>query len=129
MFWSICFVILVLIEIAIPTLVSIWFAISALIMVFISPLIPSQTLQFLVFAVIALLLLLYLRKVTQKYFKPKDKLRKEEVLITRVLSADNGKIHYDVKYKGSVWSAYSKDTYKEGDAVFIKSFEGNKIVL
>ena len=127
--WSICFAVFLVIELVIPSLVSVWFSIAALIMVFISPFIEDMKVQTFVFACISFILLLSLRKVAKKYLKPKDSLRHEEVEIVNTVGTDKGRKFYEVKYKGGIWSAIGKEDHKKGDILTIGSFDGNKIIL
>ena len=127
--WSICFAVFLVIELVIPSLVSVWFSIAALIMVFIAPFVKDLRVQTFIFACISFILLLSLRKVAKRYLKPKDSLRHEEVEIVNTLGADKGRRFYEVKYKGGIWSAIGKEDHNKGDILTIESFDGNKIIL
>ena len=48
--WSICFAVFLVIELVIPSLVSVWFSIAALIMVFIAPFVKDLRVQTFIFA-------------------------------------------------------------------------------
>ena len=52
-----------------------------------------------------------------------------EIKIEKVVNTDKSKKEYEVKFKGSIWTATSEEFFKAGDIVRIKSFEGNKIIL
>ena len=127
--WGILFAAFVLIEIAIPALISIWFAAAALILLFISPLIDGFLYEMLVFSILSLIFLISLRRVCRKYIVPEDRLRKEEVIINKETGSENGMYLYEVKYKGGIWSAKGEGGYMPGEVAFIKTFEGNKIIL
>lgn len=127
--WGILFVIFAIVEIAIPALVSVWFAAAALIMVFISMFVTDIKWQMLIFSIISLVFLIGLRRFCKKYVKPIDRLRKDEVEISAICESSDERGKYEVKYKGGTWSAYGDRGFINGDIVYIESFEGNKIIL
>lgn len=128
-FWAILTAAFLVIEVVVPALVSIWFALAALIMIFVSVGVDNIYLQLLIFAILSLLFILSLRPYCKKYVKPKDILRKEEVKIISVYEIDSQRYGYDVKYKGGVWTAISSNQYQVGDIKDIEGFDGNKIKI
>lgn len=128
--WSIIFAICLIGEVVIPALVSIWFALAALIVFVLSIFIKNFTVQFLIFVVLSLIFLLLLRDYCKKFVKIKDKLPREQVCIVNLVDEDkDGNFKYEVRYKGAIWTAISKEKFIENDKAHIKGFEGNKIKL
>lgn len=121
--WVIVFAIFLLVEILTINLVTIWFALSALIVFIIRGLIPSLSLQILVFSILGLIFIIFTLPIVRKYIKNKTEMQK---FGTVVEIKDN---MYLVKYKGVLWEAESKKEYKLGDRVEIKKFNGNKIII
>ncbi len=129
-FWSMVFAICIIIEIAIPALVSIWFAMAAAVVFIISIFVNNIFIEVPIFFVLSLAFLISLRRFCSKFIKTKDILGKEVVKIVKLIDKDNeGCFQYDVKYKGTIWLAFSKQEYQINDNVPIKGFVGNKIKL
>lgn len=118
-----------IIEVAIPALVSIWLALAALITLILSFWIPDIMIQTLIFSVLSLIFILAFKPLCKKYTKTKDHLRQEEVKIVSIQKEQEGDFIYEVRYKGGIWTAVSKERYEVGKMVGIKSFEGNKVML
>lgn len=133
-FWAISASIFALLEIVIPGLVTIWLALAAFIVTLFSGLINNSYIEFFIFAVLSLVFILFTRPVLQNYIKKKkndfnSNMTGTEIKIEKVISTDNLKKEYEVKFKGSIWTGISEDFFKVGDTVIIKNFEGNKIIL
>lgn len=127
--WGILCVVFAVAEVAIPALVSVWFAIAALLMIFVSMFVSNAYLQLLIFAILSLIFILLLRPYCKKYVKPRDELRKEEVKIISICESEAERYEYDVRYKGGIWRAISQKTYHIGDIAYIEGFDGNKIKI
>ena len=69
LFWAILSGIMAILEIIIPGLVTIWFALSALIVMFLSNFIGDSLIQFLIFAVLSIIFLIFTRPVLRKYIE------------------------------------------------------------
>lgn len=119
--WAILSSVFLIIEVLVPALISIWLAISAFIVMLFSIFVSNIHLQALIFVSLSLLLI-FLTKKLIKYDVKKDKV---EVLVVKKIDEHN----YEVRYKGSLWSAYSNHEFKENDKAYIKEFKGNKIIL
>ena len=135
LFWAILSGIMAILEIIIPGLVTIWFALSALMVRFLSNFIGDSLIQFLIFAVLSIIFLIFTRPVLRKYIELQRKtnfdssMKGMDVKVERVVDARKAEKEYEVKFKGSIWTATSEEFFKAGDIVRIKSFEGNKIIL
>ena len=134
MFWAIATAVFALLEIVIPGLVTIWLALAALIVTLLAGFINNPTIEFVVFALFSLIFVIFTRPVLRRYIQKTDKnfssqMKGSEIKIEKVINTDKSKKEYEVKFKGSIWTATSEEFFKAGDIVRIKSFEGNKIIL
>lgn len=128
MFWAIVTVTMAILEIIIPGLVTIWFACAGLVLVLISEMIKNSTVEFFIFAVTALLLVIFTRPALKRWIEVRKKAYEgegSETLIENI--KEDGK--YEVKFKGVLWTAISPYIFVKGEKVIIDGFEGNKIIL
>ena len=134
MFWAIATAVFALLEIVIPGLVTIWLALAALIVTLLAGFINNSKVEFLIFSVFSLIFVIFTRPVLRRYIQKTDKnfnsqMKGSEIKIEKVVNTDKSKKEYEVKFKGSIWTATSEEFFKAGDIVRIKNFEGNKIIL
>ena len=135
LFWAILSGIMAILEIIIPGLVTIWFALSALIVMFLSNFIGDSLIQFLIFAVLSIIFLIFTRPVLRKYIELQRKtnfdssMKGMDVKVERVVDARKAEKEYEVKFKGSIWTGVSEEILSNGEIVKIKGFKGNKIIL
>ncbi|WP_295725330.1 NfeD family protein [uncultured Leptotrichia sp.] len=135
LFWAILSGIMAILEIIIPGLVTIWFALSALIVMFLSNFIGDSLTQFLIFSVISIVFLIFTRPVLRKYIELQRKtdfdssMKGMDVKVERVVDARKAEKEYEVKFKGSIWTGVSEEMLSSGEVVKIKGFRGNKIIL
>ena len=135
LFWAILSGIMAILEIIIPGLVTIWFALSALIVMFLSNFIGDSLIQFLIFAVLSIIFLIFTRPVLRKYIELQRKtnfdssMKGMDVKVERVVDARKAEKEYEVKVKGSIWTGVSEEMLSSGEVVKIKGFRGNKIIL
>ncbi len=135
LFWAILSGIMAILEIIIPGLVTIWFALSALIVMFLSNFIGDSLIQFLIFAVFSIIFLIFTRPVLRKYIELQRKtnfdssMKGMDVKVERVVDARKAEKEYEVKFKGSIWTGVSEEMLSSGEVVKIKGFRGNKIIL
>lgn len=130
LFWGLLAGALLIIELIIPALVSIWFAIAAFITMFLALVINSFTTQVVIFILISLVLLVFTKKIVTNFLKPDmDKINKEMLedngLVTKVINSNK----YEVKFKGVIWTAISNDELTIGDVVKIVGYKGNKVIV
>ncbi|MFG5918936.1 NfeD family protein [Sneathia vaginalis] len=130
LFWGLLAGALLIIELIIPALVSIWFAIAAFITMFLALVINSFTTQVVIFILISLVLLVFTKKIVTNFLKPDmDKINKEMLedngLVTKIISSNK----YEVKFKGVIWTAISNDELNIGDVVKIVGYKGNKVII
>ena len=135
LFWAILSGVTAILEIIIPGLVTIWFALSALIVMFLSNFIGDSLIQFLIFAVLSIIFLIFTRPVLRKYIELQRKtnfdssMKGMDVKVERVVDARKAEKEYEVKFKGSIWTGVSEEMLSSGEVVKIKGFRGNKIIL
>lgn len=135
LFWAILSGIMAILEIIIPGLVTIWFALSALIVMFLSNFVGDSLTQFLIFAVLSIIFLIFTRPVLRKYIELQRKtnfdssMKGMDVKVERVVDARKAEKEYEVKFKGSIWTGVSEEMLSSGEVVKIKGFRGNKIIL
>ena len=133
--WIAALAIFVIVELATPQLVSIWFAIGAFIGLICELIGLAVWLQILIFIAVSVVAVLVTRPLYRKYFKTKhiktntDALIGKEGIVTAEIDNINGKGL--VKILGQVWSAKSADneiipcdTYVE-----IENIEGVKLIV
>ena len=126
--WLVLFTILSVIEILTINLVTLWFALSALIVFLLNLIFGKLESSYLIFSILSMLFLILLKPIFKKYFLNINKTRigdvGTEVIIVKIENDE-----YVVKYKGGEWNALSKNKYEVGEKVKIISFEGNKIII
>lgn len=126
--WLVLFTILSVIEILTINLVTLWFALSALIVFLLNLIFGKLESSYLIFSILSMLFLILLKPIFKKYFLNINKIRigdvGTEVIIVKIENDE-----YVVKYKGGEWTALSKNKYEVGEKVKIISFEGNKIII
>lgn len=128
MFWAIVTVTMAVLEIIIPGLVTIWFACAGLVLVLISEMVKNSTAEFFIFAVTALLLVIFTRPALKRWIEVRKKAYEGEGSETVIENiTEDGK--YEVKFKGVLWTAVSPYIFVKGEKVIIDGFEGNKIIL
>lgn len=111
--WLIAFVILLVIEIATMGLVTIWFAGAALAAMVAAALGARLWLQFVVFVVVSVVLLIFTRPIAVKYFnKSREKTNVDNVIGKYAIvteTVDNLHSQGSVQLNGLEWSARSFD--------------------
>lgn len=128
MFWAIVTVTMAILEIIIPGLVTIWFACAGLVLVLISEMIKNSTVEFFIFAVTALLLVIFTRPALKRWIEVRKKAYEGEGSETVIENiTEDGR--YEVRFKGVLWTAVSPYIFVKGEKVIIDGFEGNKIIL
>lgn len=134
-FWFVLFLGLLLFEVVTFGLYTVWFAIGALAATGISMGGGPIWLQFVVFFVLSLLLLLAVRPFATKYFNVSRTKTNVENMIGKMVMVtteiDNWKGQGEVTYEGMPWSARSADgtVISEGSQAQIEAVEGVKVLV
>lgn len=132
--WTFLVLIFSLIEIFIPSLVSVWFAIAAGLTIPMALIFTSFAVEFPFFVFVSIILILFTRPYAKKYLdKNKENFSSSRVgssvKILKLNYSQNSTYFYDVKFKGSVWTGVSSEEFKKDDVATIVEFQGNKIVI
>jgi membrane protein implicated in regulation of membrane protease activity len=132
--WVALVIIFALIEVFTLGLTTVWFAIAALIMVFLSFLKIPLSVQILIFLAISAVLLIFTRPVAVKKFKIGrektniDSLVGKHVLVTKKISEfEKG----EVKVNGLFWAAHSEQNTEivEGTKCEVLRIEGVQLIV
>jgi len=132
--WTALVIIFALIEIFTLGLTTVWFAIAAVVMVFISFLPIPLTIQFLIFLAIAAALLIFTRPLAVKKFKigrektNVDSLVGKHALVVKAIGEfERG----EAKVNGLIWSARSEDGAEipKGSKCEILRIEGVQLIV
>ena len=130
LFWLVLFVILALFELATVNLVSIWFAIGAIITTFVSLATDNIMIHLAVFTISSILLLL-LTKPFVKKMKKREEVPTNLDMVVGKTGVVTEKIEKDgigeVKVLGKKWSAYSDKEVEENSKVKVLSINGVKL--
>jgi membrane protein implicated in regulation of membrane protease activity len=128
--WLITIITLSFVEAATVNLVSIWFIASALISLILSFFDISFFIQFAVFVVIGVLLMITTKPILTKWIKPKDiKTNFDRVIgMTGVVTEEiNKNTIGEIKVDGKKWSAISTKKIPVGEEVTVESIDGVKL--
>ena len=134
LFWTMATAIFAILEIVIPGLVTIWLALSALILTAISFFIKNPNIEFVIFTALSIVFVIFTRPVLKRYLETKktnfsSKMVGQELKIEKVVDLESPQKEYEVKFKGVIWKGVSSNIFREGEIVKIDDFEGNKIIL
>lgn len=130
--WFLAFVFLLIIEIGTVNLVSIWFAIGAIVSMICSLFVESFIIQMVVFIVVSLIALAITKPVIKK-FKVReviptnfDRVIGKPATVTKEISSDS---YGEVKVFGNVWTAASDENISVGTKVKVLAIEGVKLIV
>lgn len=128
--WLLITILLGAIEALSINLTTIWFVISALISLLLSFFIDNFIIQFGVFVILGIILLITTRPLLVKFLKPKnektnfDRILDMKGIVTEEISRNkNG----EVKVDGKKWSAYASKKIKVDSIVKILEINGTKL--
>ncbi|MDD8049021.1 MAG: NfeD family protein [Thomasclavelia sp.] len=132
--WTIILVIAVIIEAITVDIVSIWFALGALIALILDFLGLSTFIQVLAFALVSIVCILTVRPISKKYLKTNtiktnyDRVIGEHCLVTETITPDQ---KGEVKVLGSLWMASSlnNETIQVGEYAEVVSIEGAHVIV
>lgn len=131
-FWIITIIILVFLEAVSINLVSIWFVISGLVSLILSIFIDNFIIEFSVFVVLGVILLITTKPLLKKYFKGNN----EKTNLDRVIGMKGvvtlkiePLVIGEVKVDGKRWSAISDNVINEGELVEVLKIDGVKLIV
>ncbi len=128
-YWLVGAVFFAVVELIVPGLISIWFALAAAITIFFSMAVDSGIYQGYFFVILSAVLLASTRKFSKKMLERKDgnvdRITGSVVEIKGI--APNG--NYEIYFDGKHWVGKSDENLEVGDKVKILRIEGIKLVL
>ena len=129
--WLMIFIILLLIEICTVNLVSIWFAIGALVSFFVAMITDNVLIQLVAFIVVSFVSLLITKPIVKKMKSNKVATNLDRVIgMDAVVTEDIKRNEVgEVKVAGKRWSAVSKKSIKKGEEVIVDKIEGVKLIV
>ncbi len=130
--WLIIIILLTILEAITINLVSIWFIVSAIISLFLSFVVDSFYIQFMVFVGIGLILMLLTRPyLVKKLSKKKISTNLDRVLgMEGIVTEEITKLKIgEVKVDGKKWSAISNEKIKVGEEVIVEDIDGVKLIV
>ena len=125
--WLIVIIALSFLEAATVNLVSIWFIASALVSLILSFFELSFLIQFAVFVLLGVFLMITTKPILQKWLKPKDiKTNFDRIIgMTGLVTEEITKNAIgEIKVDGKRWSAISTDKISAGENVIVESIDG-----
>lgn len=127
--WLLGAIIFAVIEFIVPGLISIWFAISAVITIFFSMIVEKVLYQGYFFVVVSVLLLLITRNYCKKIRSQKnDKVDRITGTVVEIKEIDE-RGNYIIYLDGKHWLGKSETLLNVGDKAKILKIEGIKLVL
>ena len=128
--WLAFIIILTVIECTTVNLTTIWFVVSGLVALIISFFTDNYLIQFGVFVILGIILLVTTRPILKKVIKPKnestnlDRVIGMDAIVTEKISKNNPG---EVKVDGKRWSAYADETIEAGETVKVLKIDGVKL--
>lgn len=127
--WLILVIFLGIIEAVTTNLVSIWFVVSGVIVMFVSKFTDNVLIQVGIFVIVGVALMPVSRKMYKKINKNKTKTNIDRIIgmkgiVTEDITKDN---IGEVKVDGKRWSAYADTSISKGEVVKILSINSVKI--
>ncbi|MDD7410623.1 NfeD family protein [Fusobacterium gastrosuis] len=134
MLWLSLTFIFVILEIFIPSLITIWFALAAILTVPITFFFENSKIEILFFFVLSVCFIIFTRPYAKKFLlKNKENFDSSmvgcKVQILNIIRSENNEKIYEVKFKGAIWTALSNDLFSIGENAIITEFKGNKIII
>ena len=131
-YWFIAFLVFLVIELVTVNLVTIWFAIGAILAMLCSLITDSIVVQGVVFLVSSILVLVLTRPLMKK-FKGFDRIPTNSDRVIGKIGEVTAKIeknkYGEVKVFGNVWTATSNQVLNVGEHVKVKAIDGVKLIV
>ncbi len=130
--WLVVFLLLVILEFATINLVSIWFALGALVSFFVSLYVDNTTIQVAIFVIVSFLSILLTRKFVQKLRTKKPERVNLDSVIGKIGTVTEKITRYnpgEVKVGGKRWTAISEESIEKDSHVKILAIDGVKLVV
>lgn len=130
--WLIIIILLTILEVVTINLVSIWFIASALISLILSFFMDSFYIEFGVFVLLGLILMLLTRPLILKKMNKKDtKTNLDRVIgMEGVVTEEITKLNPgEVKVDGKKWTAISSKKIEVGETIIVDAIDGVKLIV
>lgn len=131
--WLIIIFILIIAEVSTVNLVSVWFIASGLVSLVLSFFIKSFFIQFAVFVILGVILLLTTRKFLEKLIKANEEVKTNLDRIigaTAIVTEPISKLEVgEVKVDGKKWSAIASTDITPGEEVEVLKIDGVKLIV
>ncbi len=130
--WFVAFIILLVIELETVNLVSVWFAIGAIVSMICSLFVESFIIQLVVFIVVSLVALAITKPIMKKIKVREviptniDRVIGKTATVTKEITKDN---YGEAKVFGNVWTAASNKKIPVGTKVKVVAIEGVKLIV
>ena len=131
-FWLITFILLLFIELMTVNLITIWFAVGAVVTMITSFITDNVLIQLAVFIASSFITLFVTKplvkkfKVNEKTPTNSDRVIGKRAEVTKKITSDE---YGEVKVYGNYWTASSDKTFEVGDKVIVKDIEGVKLIV
>lgn len=132
MIWLVIVFLLIIAEVSTINLVSIWFITSGIVSLIVSIFVDNFYIQFAIFVILGIILLLTTRSFLERLIKPKkettnlDRVIGMEAVVTEPIKKHNVG---EVKVDGKRWSAISNEEFEVGDEVVVLEINGVKLMV
>ena len=129
--WLVLFIFLVIVELSTVNLVSIWFAVGALVASVVSLFLDNWVIQVAVFGLVSLLILVILKPFMKKFKGQKVATNLDRVIgqIGIVTEEIQKLVPGEVKVGGRYWMATANKKIKKDTKVKVESIDGVKLVV
>ncbi len=129
--WLVLFIFLVIVELSTVNLVSIWFAVGALVASVVSLFLDNWVIQVAVFGLVSLLILVILKPFMKKFKGQKVATNLDRVIgqIGIVTEEIQKLVPGEVKVGGRYWTATANKKIKKDAKVKVESIDGVKLVV
>ncbi len=130
--WLCVVILLTILEVITINLVSVWFIASSLVSLFLSFVVDSFYIQFAVFVILGIILMIITRPFLMKKLKRKNvKTNFDRVIgMEGVVTEEISKLKVgEVKVDGKKWSAISDEAIEVNSHVIVEAIEGVKLVV
>ena len=133
-FWLVVMLICFVVEALTMSLTTVWFAVGALVMVFLSMLPLPLPVQLLLFVLLSCLLLIFTRPLAHKFLKIRKTATNSDSLIgsrCKLTKAITMEEKGAVRLKGLEWSVESEDSspMDVGQECVVKEIQGNTLIV
>ncbi len=130
--WLVIVILLTILEVITINLVSVWFVVSGIVSLFLSFIIDSFFIEFMVFVCLGLVLMLLTRPyLVKKLSKKKVSTNLDRVIgMKGIVTEEIAKFKIgEVKVDGKRWSAIADEKIKVGEEVTINDIDGVKLIV